>query len=71
MRGVTSGGVLLNIKINLPELNNIAKFRATLIFKSIASLNASNSYKKEITKKVIDKLDTHTLSGATKNSKRG
>ena len=47
----------MNIIINLPEVNNIAKFRATLISQSIANLNAPNSDKKEIVKKVIDKLE--------------
>lgn len=47
----------MNIIINLPEVNNIAKFKATLIAESIASLNAPNSDKKEIVKKVIDKLE--------------
>ena len=51
------GGLLLNIIMHLPEVNNIAKFRATLIFERISSLNAANSEKKEVVKKVIAKLE--------------
>ena len=47
----------MNIIINLPEVNNVAKFKATLISERIQSLNAEKAEKREIIKKVVDKLE--------------
>ena len=48
----------MNIKINLPEHNNIAEFRAKLIMESIKKEQVSNQKKNLILKEMIKVLET-------------
>ena len=47
------------IKINLPESNNIAEFRARLIIESIKSQEASAEKKNLILEELIKKLESN------------
>ena len=49
----------MNIKINLPEQNNIAEFRAKLIMESIKQQEVSSKKKNLILEELINKLESN------------
>ena len=49
----------MNIKINLPEHNNIAEFRAKLIIESIKQQDVSPKKKNLILEEIIKKLESN------------
>lgn len=49
----------MNIKLNLPEQNNISEFRAKLIMESIKQQEVSSKKKNFILEELIKKLESN------------